>query len=233
MKKNKTAAFFDFDGTLYNGVIAFDFLSFLVKEHAVGLKEALLLPRLFFYYMLDKLGIADRYALNKRVYGRIKGWDSCSLESSARRFFENGINKKLFPEMLKILNAHKKKRHKVIIVTSALREIVAPVKEWLKIDDVIATEVEANKGIYNGVIKALPVGKNRIEIVKKYCKANSINIKKSYAYSDHYSDIPLLDGIGNPAAANPDRKLRKYAEKKGWKIINAAHHDTSENFLIH
>lgn len=221
MKKNKTAAFFDFDGTLYNGVIAFDFLSFLVKEHAVGLKEALLIPRLFFYYMLDKLGVADRYALNKRVYGRIKGWDSCSLGSSSRRFFENGINKKLFPEMLKLLNAHKKKRRKVVIVTSALREIIIPVSRWVKIDDVIATEIGVNNRIYNGVIKSLPVGKNRIEIIRKYCETNGIDMKKSYAYSDHYSDIPLLDGVGNPAAVNPDRKLRKYAEKMGWKIINA------------
>ncbi len=225
MKKGNIAAFFDFDGTLYNGVIAFDFLYFRIREHTMGLNGALLLPRLFFYYILDKFGITDRYALNKKIYARIKGWNSCSLESSATRFFENGIAKKLFPEklfpeMLKILNAHKKEHHKVIIVTSALREIVSPISRWVKIDDVIATEVGVSNGVYNGVIKALPVGKSRINVIRKYCETNGINMKKSYAYSDHYSDIPLLEGIGNPAAANPDRRLRKYAEKKGWKIIN-------------
>jgi len=74
--------------------------------------------------------------------------------------------------------------------------------------------------IYNGVIKVLPVGKNRLEVIKGYCKLHSIDIGKSYAYSDHYSDIPLLENIGNPAAINPDRKLRDYAKKNKWKIID-------------
>jgi HAD superfamily hydrolase (TIGR01490 family) len=224
MKKGNTAAFFDFDGTLYNGVIAFDFIYFRLKERTLGLKGALLLPSLFCYYMIDKLGITDRYTLNKRIYAKVKGWNSHSLESSAIRFFEigitkNGITKKLFPEMLNLLSAHKKEHHKVVIVTSALREIISPISRWVKIDDVIATEVGVNHGIYNGMIKTLPVGKNRIGVIRAYCEANGIDMKKSYAYSDHHSDIPMLEGIGNPAAANPDRKLRKYAEKKGWRII--------------
>lgn len=221
MKKNKTiAAFFDFDGTVYNGVVAFDFLIFLVRNNKFGLNDIMELPALVCYYLMDKFNLIERYELNKRLYQKIKGQDSGLLESMSKEFFKQNVGKKLFPVMVNITQTHKKNGRKVVIVTSALREIVNPVRKWVKIDDIIATEVKVNKGIYTGIIKRLPVGKNRVQIIKKYCRDRNIDIKKSYAYSDHYSDMPLLENIGNPVAVNPDRKLRMNARKKNWKIID-------------
>jgi len=220
MKTNKrVAAFFDFDGTIYNGVVAFDFLKFLIRNRNIGLNEIPLLTTLLFYYILDKLNLVERYKLNKSIYKKINGWNSHLLKSNSAEFFKQEINEKFFPNIIKILNSHKKNNHRVIIVTSALMEIISHVRKWIKFDDIIATEVGIRMGIYTGIIKKLPVGGNRIEIIRDYCKSNNIDIKKSYAYSDHYSDIPLLENIGNPVAVNPDRKLRAYAEKKKWRIL--------------
>ena len=46
-----------------------------------------------------------------------------------------------------------------------------------------------------------------------------IDLKRSYAYSDHVSDLPLLEGVGHPIAVSPTRQLRKIALKKGWEIM--------------
>ena len=224
MKSNKKiAAFFDFDGTIYDGVITFNFLKFLLRKRDIrrgmGLKDALKLLSLIIYYMMDKLNLAEREQLSKKAYGNIKGIDSNLFKRYADEFFKNEYSNKFFPEMIRILDAHKKKSHKVIIVTSALREIIAPVNKLIEIDGIIAAEVGSDNGIYNGMIKKLPVGKSRIKIIREYCKINGIILKKSYAYSDHHSDIPLLENSGNPVAVNPDGKLKSYAEKKGWRIM--------------
>ena len=84
----------------------------------------------------------------------------------------------------------------------------------------MATEIEIKNGIYTGIIKELPIGKNRIKVIRKYCNKYNIDLSKSYAYSDHFSDIPLLESVGNAIATKPDSKLKAYALKKGWKIIN-------------
>ena len=216
----KTAAFFDFDGTLYDGVVAFDFLRFAIKNKSLNLKEMAKLPGFLYYYTLDKFKIADRYDVNVRIYKKVKGWNSETLESTSRDFFRSKLKKRLIPEMIEVLEEHKLKGHTVIIVTSALREIVVPIAEWLDIDELIASEVVVDNSKYTGVIRRLPVGKMRIQVISDYCITHNIDIGKSFAYSDHYSDIPLLRSVGNPIATNPERKMRKYAKKHGWKIMD-------------
>ena len=67
----KIAAFFDFDGTLYNGVIAFDFFSHAVFRGNLKFRECMKLPGFFYYYMADKLKLADRYKINQKLYSFI------------------------------------------------------------------------------------------------------------------------------------------------------------------
>lgn len=216
----KIAAFFDFDGTLYDGVVAFDFLNFCIRHNILKLNEMARLPKFLYYYALDKFKIADRYDVNVKIYRKIKGWDRRLLETKSKVFFQNKIGRRLIPSIVKILNEHKKNRHKVVIVTTALKDIINPVNDKLQVDAIIATEVEANNGIYTGVIKTLPAGKMRIKIISDYCRINGVELSKSYAYSDHYSDIPLLKSVGKPIATNPERKLRKYAKEHRWNVID-------------
>src|SRR3989338_5310672 len=129
--KKKIGAFFDFDGTLYDGVIAFDFLRFAIKNKAFKLKEMARLPKFLFFYALDKFKLADRYNVNVMIYKRVKGWNSKILESTSREFLRQKIKRKLVPEILKIFNQHKKDGHIVVIVTSALKDIVMPVTDYL------------------------------------------------------------------------------------------------------
>ena len=223
MKNKKTiAAFFDFNNTLYNGVVAIDFIFYLVRSgnlRELHLRDILTGPKLLYYYTLDKLNFGERYSINRKIYKNVRGWDSRWVESISGKFFERSGSGKLFNDTIKILNLHKKENHKVIIVTSALKEIINPVKKWTGVDDIIATEINSKNGIYTGKIKKLPVGKNRATLIRKYCNHNNINIVKSFAYSDHHSDIPLLESVGNPVAVNPDRMLIARAVERGWKIM--------------
>ena len=220
MKKKQTAAFFDFDGTIYDGVIALDFVKFAFKNNIIKFSEFLSLSKFLYYYLFDKFNLAERYYINSKLYQLTKGWNSNELEDAAEKFFSNKGHKKIYSNMLSIIKWHKKNNHKIVIVTSALKEIVKPAKKYLEVDDILATEVGIKKGIYTGIIKELPIGHNRIAIVRKYCTKHNLDLSKSYAYSDHFSDIPMLGGVGNAVATEPDRKLRKYATQKGWKIIN-------------
>ena len=39
------------------------------------------------------------------------------------------------------------------------------------------------------------------------------------AYSDGYSDLPLLEAVGRAVAVNPDRKLRRVAGERGYQVL--------------
>ena len=40
-----------------------------------------------------------------------------------------------------------------------------------------------------------------------------------FAYSDSYSDVPMLSVVGHPAAVNPDSKLERLARTYGWPVL--------------
>ena len=219
MAKN-TAAFFDFDGTLYKGVIAFDFLSYCLLNGHLSLSECMNLPGFFYCYLVDKMKISERYKINRKIYSKVKGWNAERLLKVSKEFAKKTVEKRLIPETLEALKKHKKEGHKVVIVTSALKEFILPVKKLLDIDEVFGTEVEIDNGKYNGNIISLPVSENRAKIVSDFCRSKNLDPDLCYAYSDHFSDISMLDFVGNPVAVYPDRKLRQYALKNEWKIIS-------------
>ncbi len=221
MKRKKIAAFFDFDGTIYNGLVAFDIFRFAFRNGIMRFSEMITLSKLSYYYVLDKFNLAERVSINERLYKKIKGLNSKKLfESASEKFFLHHKNKKFYADITDIIEWHAKKGHRIVVVTSTIKEIVNPARKWVKIDEMIATEVETKNGIYTGTIKILPVGQNRINVIKDYCKKHDIDLSRSYAYSDHFSDIPLLESIGNAIVTGPDRRLRAHAMKKGWKIID-------------
>jgi len=47
----------------------------------------------------------------------------------------------------------------------------------------------------------------------------NIDLERSYAYTDHHSDIPLLKLVGNPVVVNPSFFLRRAAVKNNWPIL--------------
>ena len=80
--------------------------------------------------------------------------------------------------------------------------------------------MEIKKGIFTG----RPVGniclRPEKEIkAKKFCDTKSFTLNESYSYVDSISDVELQTISGPPTCISPDKKLRRIAEKKGWRII--------------
>ena len=40
-----------------------------------------------------------------------------------------------------------------------------------------------------------------------------------YFYGDSDRDLPLLSRVNHPVAVNPNRRLKEYAEMKGWPLL--------------
>lgn len=40
-----------------------------------------------------------------------------------------------------------------------------------------------------------------------------------WAYSDSASDLPMMECVGHPVAVNPDGKLERIANERGWPVV--------------
>ena len=57
------------------------------------------------------------------------------------------------------------------------------------------------------------------ERIRTYAQKYDIALEQSFAYSDSYRDLSMLECVGHPIAANPDRRLRRLAQQRHWPIV--------------
>jgi len=48
---------------------------------------------------------------------------------------------------------------------------------------------------------------------------DGIDLDGSYAYTDSFTDMPMLEVVGNPVAVNPEKELREAALENEWPIL--------------
>ena len=99
------------------------------------------------------------------------------------------------------------------------QEMVGPIGALLGAACVIATQMEIAEGRYTGKFEFYAYGEAKAERVCELAAERGYLLPDCYAYSDSITDLPMLEVVGNPRVVNPDRALRKIAERRGWPIL--------------
>ncbi len=122
--------------------------------------------------------------------------------------------------VLNELEIAKKKGYHTVLLSGAHSMLITPIGEFLEIDTVIGTTMNFRDGIVD-LDKELIItsGEKKLDKVKEVFGDDKINWKKSIALTDGYSDLSLLEAVGNPIAVNPDRNLKKIAKERSWRIL--------------
>lgn len=214
---NQTIAFFDVDNTIVRGRCAVTYAFYLYKKKAINithilkffhelLKAAILLP--FGLYNKDKGA--------KRCLKELKKFTYKQLNDLAKECFEEKIKPKLIKGTLDLIKEHQQKGHKIVLVTATPTLIANYIGKYVGANLVIGTKFLHKNNQFIGIEKPYCYGQGKIANIQK----KRLKLKGSYAYTDNTSDIPLLQKVKYPNAINPERKLKKIAEKNGWKGYN-------------
>jgi HAD superfamily hydrolase (TIGR01490 family) len=210
-------AFFDFDDTLMRGNSGL--------RNIMHYFFALRMNPLFgfsiaYSYLKDYLIKRDPDSFFSNVYGFMKD-RSIDVEAIyCRDYYERKLRKRVYEDAKKLVRWHKKRGHVVAVVTNSLDIMVEGIRSQLGIDHILASSLEVREGVITGRTKTLNFGRHKVRSIMKFAKEHDIDLKASYAYSDNNSDILMLSEVGNPVAVNPMRKMRRFALKHEWRILN-------------
>jgi HAD superfamily hydrolase (TIGR01490 family) len=134
--------------------------------------------------------------------------------------FEQKLKPRLYAGAVRLIEEERKTGRTVVLATSAPESIVRPVAMYLGVDDVVATRFEVRDGKLTGRFDGLPAfGEGKQDKVCAFAEERQADLNCCSFYSDSHYDLPLLMSVKEPVAVNPDRKLRRTAEKQGWKIL--------------
>ncbi|MFN0086699.1 MAG: HAD family hydrolase [Blastocatellia bacterium] len=213
-QENRIAAIFDVDGTLLVGdSMERIFVRFLFRRGELGWREAL-------RFLAGGLGAMARgrspIASNKAY---LRGKNATRIRRMARECFETEIAPRLSPAAVERLRWHQSAGHFVMLLSGSLDILLEPLAERLGIGARLGAELERDGARFTGrIIGAHPRGDAKAECLRVMAAAVPLNLKRSFAYADDYTDRFLLRMAGNPVAVNGDSLLRRYARERGWML---------------
>lgn len=147
------------------------------------------------------------------------GWEQEGLSRLARDHLAEVIEPIVYDEALDLFAHHRSEGRVLVLVSASPVEIVAPLAEYLGVDEFVATTPEIDaRGRYTGEVEFYAQGPAKAEAVQQLAKELLLDLNGSWAYSDSVTDLPLLETVGHPVAINPDRELRRTAEARGWPV---------------
>jgi fatty acyl-CoA reductase len=172
--------------------------------------------RIPLYWLVDQI---SRERFNRLFYQCYSGFTRDTLETLASAVFQQYYRPRLFQEGVEEIRRHLSAGRRVVLLTGSVEPLMKPLQQSLSATDLLATRLELKEGVFTGKTLSAPLaGARKREALDLYCRQWGIPIEESYAYGDSYSDLPMLSAVGYPIAVNPDYRLRKTAQKRGWEI---------------
>src|SRR5262249_35356704 len=126
--------------------------------------------------------------------------------------------RRVFPEGIRRIRAHKRAGHRVLLLTGALDVVVEPLAELLEVDVDCAHLLVRDGRLTGDLEHSPPAGEARATAVEEYCARHGLDASQSFAYADAISDLPMLECVGTPVVVNPDARLSQVGGQRGWRV---------------
>jgi len=170
-------------------------------------------------YLQYKAGFLDISAWTKEAMVSFRGQSERSLTREANRWFREMVVQTIYPEAEAIVREHMAAGHVVAIVSGATKFVVRPLAERLGIKHFLYTRLEVENGRFTGrVVEPICFEEGKIYWLQQFIEEHSIDLARSYFYTDSVTDLPLLELVGHPVVTNPDPFLYRTAVRRRWPV---------------
>jgi len=209
-------AFFDFDGTIISGYSAVAFIREEIRRGSVSPRDVVEMLSVVASFGFGNLGFA---ALMLSTSQFLRGVREDRYVEFGEDLFRSHIARQIYPETRALVQAHLRKGHTVAIISSATPYQVLPAARDLDVEHVLCTRLQVKDGVFTGaVIRPTCYGPGKVKAAENLARRHSVDLDRSYFYSDSSEDLKLLERVGNPRPLNPDNRLRSIAERRGWPV---------------
>ncbi|QOY35706.1 HAD family hydrolase [Anaerobacillus isosaccharinicus] len=217
-------AIFDFDGTLYPEE-TFSLMMKHLKTHPIhNNKYRRFIRRILPVYIAYKLKLYPEQKMKEYSMRSYISAFGQTPETDIRDFFSklgSEMSQKLSEQVLQRLHQHRNDGYYIMLVSGAFEPLLHSVTKDVSFNCIIGTSIPfKNKEID----KETPVihihGERKTANIYAQLANNEVDWENSYAYGDSYSDLNVLELVGNPVAVKPDPRLMQIATDRKWEIIS-------------
>lgn len=150
----------------------------------------------------------------------VQGASEAEVDSRVRGWFEREVQHRLRPGGEAAIRAHREAGDRLVLATSGTLYAARAAAAAFGLDEVVCTELEVEDGRFTGGVSVLAVGQGKLRAVAAWAAREGVDLEQATFYTDSYTDITLLEAVGNPVVVNPDGKLRRAAVARGWPVVD-------------
>jgi phosphoserine phosphatase len=151
----------------------------------------------------------------------LRGKPVTAMVSVAHKIFTPRIHSLIFPVMSSVIEHHRMSGDLLLLLTGTLDFIAECFASELQFDGYKASTLETLDDLFTGNLVGIqPYGIGKLEVMRDLRKEFSFDQNTVTLYANLYSDRYVMNTAEEPVAVNPDKALRRYAIKNGWKIID-------------
>ena len=212
-----TAAIFDVDLTLTRHDSLFLFFRFMVKRK----------PLLFVHvvpigigFLLKQLGVISNHDLKNLFYRILDGYPIEQVQELMFQFWQECLLHDTLPAAVARVRHHKSQGNIIILLSASVDLYLEHLANYLQADALICTKL----GLRTGPKLRYQIqgenchGWHKLSMLQCHAICGDIDLQRSFGYSDHHSDLPLLQSVGNPVVVNGTAKLKRFAAQLKWRM---------------
>lgn len=213
----RIGALFDFDGTIIDGYSASAIYEHRFRARQLGLSEAVRALK------AARGGPMTEQKFETFLTAAISGWTGrpqSYLDTLGEHVYREGIAKRLFHEAWRVVKAHQRAGHTVVIASSATRMQISGMARELGITHILCTELEVVDGVVTGKLAGRTLwGDGKEAAIRNFTRRHRLPLANAYGYANGDEDIPFLGAVGHPYAVNPQPALARAAALHGWPVL--------------
>ena len=210
----RIVAFFDLDYTILDCDSFRHFLLYFYRG-VLGMRY---LPLFVFVVLLRKLGLLTLKSAKSVLLVGLTGKNRTDIESIGTGFYKQRLCQRIRPDAQKRIVYHKKQGHDLCLIIAAPDIYVTALARDLGFTHKVASALVFQHGLFAGRLESDMVQDEKVKALQPW--VHTWDLDSSYAYSDHYSDLPLLELVGKAHVVQRSKKLCRVAKERGWKIVH-------------
>lgn len=211
------AALFDLDRTLVRKETASLYVRFQRDRGEASLRDLL---RVLYWVGQYTLGIIDVQAVAARALEDYAGTSETVLSARCDEWFASHVEPHIADLGRLAVERHRARGDALAIVTGATVYTARPLARRLRIDHIVASELEIDaRGCFTGKpVQPLCIGEGKVRRAERLAAELGFPLEEATFYSDSLTDLPLLERVGSPIVVNPDPRLARVARQRGWAV---------------
>lgn len=211
-------AFFDLDLTLLS---ANSGKLWIRREVALGQLSKRTALQAALWLAQYQLGLGG-FALVSRAISTTEGMIEAQLVARTASFYESQVRSLFRPGAMDALRVHRASGDRVVLLTASSHFLAEKVAAELKLDAILCNRMEVDtRGLLTGrTVGPICYGEGKLLHARAEADAHAVSLADCAFYTDSFSDVPVLEAVGTPVAVNPDPRLRRRANKRGWRIVD-------------